>query len=170
VERFAVLTGGPGGGKSTLVEAFAALGYATTAEAGRALVRSRGGRGDPLAFAEAIFAWERESYAWALDQDGVVVFDRGMPDVAAAFAQAGAAVPAEVEAAIARCRYGTAFAAPPWREIYVNDAERDQPWEEAVETYELMVETYARYGYDLVELPRVPVDERVAFVLERLPA
>jgi predicted ATPase len=170
VERFVVLTGGPGGGKSALVSAFAALGYATTAEAGRALIRARGGRGEPVAFAEAMFARERESYAWALGQLGTVFFDRGLPDVAAAFAQAGVAVPAEVEAAIAECRYGTAFVAPPWREIYVNDAERDQPWEVAVETYELMAETYARYGYDLVELPRVPVAERLAFVLERVPA
>jgi predicted ATPase len=31
-----------------------------------------------------------------------------------------------------------------------------------------MVETYAAYGYVLVELPRVSVDKRIAFVIGEL--
>lgn len=121
-----------------------------------------------MAFAEAILAWERRSYAWALDQPGPVFFDRGLPDVAGSYAQLGLPVPAHVEAAIAECRYAPeVFVAPPWPEIYVHDEERTHSWETAVRTYEVMVEAYGGYGYDLVGLPRVPVEERVAFVLER---
>lgn len=165
MERFVVLTGGPGSGKSTVVSALAALGYAVTTEAGRALVRSRVGAGDPVAFAEALLDWERRSYAWALKQDGTVYFDRGMPDVAGAWLQMGRPVPPHVESAIAEAPYGTVLIAPPWREIYVHDEERKHSWETAVATYEVMVEAYGRYGYDLVELPRGTVEERVAFVL-----
>lgn len=165
-DRFVVLTGGPGGGKSTLLAALAARGYAVTTEAGRALVRAGARDGDPVAFAEAVLEWERASYAWALERDGLVFFDRGMPDVAGSWLALGRAVPPHVEAAIAACPYRSpVFVAPPWREIYVNDAERTQPWEVAVATYEVMVDAYGRYGYDLVELPRVAVEERVAFVL-----
>jgi hypothetical protein len=35
----------------------------------------------------------------------------------------------------------------------------------AVRTYEIMVETYSDFGYELVEVPRAPVEERVEFVM-----
>jgi predicted ATPase len=168
-ERFVVLTGGPGGGKTTLLAALAARGHPVTDEAGRALIRAGVGNDDPEAFAEAILAWERRSYAWALTQPGTVFFDRGMPDVAGSWLALRGEVPAHVEAAIAECRYRSpVLVAPPWREIYVHDDERKHSWETAVATYEVMVEAYGRYGYHLVELPLAPVEERVAFVLERV--
>ncbi|HEV2890356.1 MAG TPA: AAA family ATPase [Frankiaceae bacterium] len=169
MDRFVVLTGGPGGGKTTLLAALAARGYAVTTEAGRALVRAGVGAGDPAAFAEAVLEWERRSYAWALSQRGVVLFDRGMPDVAGSWLAMRGEVPPHVEAAIEECRYRSpVLAAPPWREIYVHDAERTHSWETAVATYEAMVDAYGRYGYEVVDLPLVPVEERVAFVLDFL--
>lgn len=169
-DRFVVLTGGPGGGKTTLLAALAGIGYAVTTEAGRALVRSGARDLGPEAFAEAVLAWELRSYEWASSQPGVVLFDRGLPDVAGSFVSLGLAVPAHVEAAIASCRYRSpVLVAPPWREIYVNDTERTQSWEVAVATYEVMVAAYERYGYAVVPLPLAPVEERVAFVLDFLP-
>jgi predicted ATPase len=58
--------------------------------------------------------------------------------------------------------------APPWPEIYERDTERRQDLEEAERTYIVMQKTYADAGYDLIELPRVSVDERVRFVVETL--
>ena len=170
-----VLTGGPGSGKTTLVDRLAALGYATTAEAGRAILRERAAadagaaeEADPVAFLEAILRRELGSYRAARLAPGPVFCDRGVPDVAGAYAQLGLPVPTHVAAAVAACRYApTVFLAPPWPEIYVHDAERRHSWEAAVRTYEVMVEAYTVAGYDLVELPRVGVEERVAFVLER---
>jgi predicted ATPase len=57
------------------------------------------------------------------------------------------------------------FIAPPWQEIFRQDRERKQDFHEAVRTYEAMVATYTESGYDLEEIPRVPVDERVRLVL-----
>ncbi len=172
-DRFVVLTGGPGSGKTTLVERLAALGHAVMPEAGRAIIRDQAAIGgplhpdrDPVAFLEAILQWELRSYAEAA---GLVFFDRGVPDVAGAYAQLGRPVPAHVTRAVARYRYASpVFVAPPWPEVYVHDEERKHPWASAVRTYEVMVEAYTAAGYDLVELPRVPVEERVAFVLERV--
>ena len=60
------------------------------------------------------------------------------------------------------------FIAPPWKEIFAQDRERKQDFDEAVRTYKAMVESYTAYGYDLVEIPRVPVEERVRFILQRV--
>jgi predicted ATPase len=40
-----------------------------------------------------------------------------------------------------------------------------QDFDEAVRTNEALVATYTVYGYELVELPRVSLEERVSFVL-----
>ncbi len=62
------------------------------------------------------------------------------------------------------------FIAPPWREIFRQDRERKQNFDEAVRTYDALVATYTAFGYDLVEIPRVPVDQRMRFVLGNIGA
>ena len=50
-------------------------------------------------------------------------------------------------------------------EIFAQDRERKQDFAEAVRTYDAMVATYSRLGYELSELPRASVEARVGFVL-----
>ena len=165
-DRFIVLTGGPGAGKTTLLAALADRGYAVTNEAGRALIKAGVTADDPVAFSDAILEHEIASYAWALEQRGRVFFDRGVPDVAGNWIAMGRDVPPHVAEAIASCPYNPrVLIAPPWREIYVHDEERKHSWETAVATYDVMVEAYTRYGYELVELPKASVEDRVEFVL-----
>jgi len=173
--RFFVLTGGPGAGKSTLLDALERLGYARTVEAGRAIIQEQvaiGGKAlpwaDPRLFAELMLTWEMRSYRMAQSCAGPVFFDRGVPDVAGYLRLVGQVVPAHVEKAIEVFRYNRrVFVAPPWPEIFRQDAERRQDFAEAVRTYEAVTATYEACGYEIVVLPCVPVAERVRFVLER---
>jgi predicted ATPase len=59
------------------------------------------------------------------------------------------------------------FIAPPWPDIFRQDSERRQSFAEAVRTNEAMVATYGEYGYELIELPRSSVAERVRFVVTK---
>jgi predicted ATPase len=177
-DRFFVLTGGPGSGKTTLVEALAARGFATTEEAGRGVIREQmqaGGDGLPWIdrerFAELMFEWELRSYRDAERRDGSVVFDRGLPDTIGYLRLEGLEVPAWMEEEAWRLRYNThLFIAPPWKEIYSGDEERRQSWEVAVRTFETMAETYTGLGYELAELPRGSVAERTEFVIGAIGA
>ena len=63
-----------------------------------------------------------------------------------------------------------AFILPPWEAIYANDAERDQTYTEAVGVYEKLLEWYRLCGYDVHEVPRLPVTQRARHVLEVLAA
>ncbi|KVE39277.1 AAA family ATPase [Burkholderia sp. TSV86] len=174
VGRLFVFTGGPGSGKSTLIDALHARGYACSDEAGRGVIRDQiaiGGRAlpwlDSLAFAEQMLGWEMRSYRVARRACGPVFFDRGVPDVIGYLRLTALDVPAHVAAAAERFRYcRDVFIAPPWPQIYEQDAERRQDYAQAVRTYEAMVHTYTAYGYRLIELPRTSVDERCRFVLE----
>ncbi|AJY29968.1 AAA domain protein [Burkholderia thailandensis 34] len=176
--RFFVITGGPGSGKSTLIDALAARGYARSHEAGRGVIRDQvaiGGHAlpwrDRAAFAEMMLGWEMRSHHLARREHGPVFFDRGVPDVIGYLKLSALPVPAHLVAAAERFRYRRdAFIAPPWPEIYARDAERRQDYAEAVRTYDAMVDAYAACGYRLVELPRASVDERCRFVLDAVAA
>jgi predicted ATPase len=171
-ERFFIVTGGPGSGKSTLVEALAAQGVRHMPEAGRAIIRDQvaiGGNAlpwsDRRAFAELMLAWEMRSYGEALALPGPIVFDRGVPDVVGYLTLCGLPVPAHVERAARRFRYNErVFIAPPWPKIFGQDAERKQSMEEAEATYHAMTGAYSALGYELVPLPLASVAERVRFV------
>ena len=90
-----------------------------------------------------------------------------LPETAAIWESNGLAVPPDVRAAIDTCRFNpTVFVAPYWPDIYCQDAERKQTPEQAAHYAALTAPTYAAAGYRPVELPRVPVAERVAFVLQ----
>ena len=90
-----------------------------------------------------------------------------MPDVIGYLRMLGLPVPHHMEVAAATFRYHRrVFIAPPWPDIFRQDRERKQSLGEAVRTYEAMVDVYGAYGYELVELPRSSVEQRVRFVLE----
>jgi len=171
-DRLFIITGGPGSGKSTVVDALAERGIFTMPEAGRAIIRDQvtiGGKALPWsdrgAFAELMLSWEMRSYRMALSVKPPVVFDRGVPDVLGYLRLSGLSIPAHLERAAQMLRYNRrVFIAPPWREIFQMDAERKQSFEEAQATYEAMVETYSGLGYNLIPLPVDSVQERVRFV------
>ena len=175
-DRLFVLTGGPGSGKTTLIEALAAAGVVTSPEVGRAVIREQlAGGGDALpwadqrAFAELMIGREVAAHDAALAGGAITVLDRGVPDVVGFLRVSGLPVPPHIDAAARTCRYNpSVFIAPYWAEIFTGDAERKQAPDEAEATFAVMVDTYRGYGYDLIELPRAPVPERVAFIVGRI--
>ncbi|MEU6741975.1 AAA family ATPase [Streptosporangium sandarakinum] len=130
-----VVTGGPGAGKSTLIDRLQEAGFARSHEAGRGVIRDQmsiGGRALPWAdrelFAELMLGWELRSYRTAsaapptasaegatdtVDEDGAtrtpvatpVFFDRGIPDIVGYLRLEGLPVPEHVHAAALRFRY-----------------------------------------------------------------
>lgn len=171
-----VVTGGPGAGKTTLLATLAAAGHAIAPEAGRAIIRGQLAIDGPALpwrdralFAELMLNFDLRSYHEAQARAAPVFFDRGVPDSIGYLRLCGLPVPDHVDRAARAFRYaGIVFAAPPWREIYAQDAERKQDFAEAERTYEAVTGAYRDHGYELVELPRADVEARIAFVLERV--
>jgi predicted ATPase len=174
--RFFVVTGGPGSGKTTLIEALKGAGFAASVEAGRGIIQDQvaiGGSAlpwhNPELFAELMLSWEMRSYYLAQPTTGPVFFDRGVVDMVGYFRLLGLPVPQHVVKASQMFRYHRrVFLAPPWPEIYKQDRERKQDFAEAARTCEAVAAAYTEYGYELVELPREPVGKRTRFVLDAI--
>ncbi len=172
-DRLFIITGGPGSGKSTVIDVLAKRGISTMPESGRAIIQDQvaiGGKALPWsdreAFAELMLSWEMRSYRMAIAPKGPVIFDRGVPDVLGYLRLSGLSIPAHIQRAAQIFRYNRrVFIAPPWREIFQIDAERKQSFEEAQATYEAMIETYSGLGYSLIQLPLDSVEQRVQVVL-----
>lgn len=177
-ERFVIVTGGPGSGKSTLIDALEGAGFYRTIEAGRGIIQDQvaiGGRAlpwiDPALFAEMMLTWELRSYHAAEQMPGTVFFDRGIPDVAGYLHFMKLPVPPHVQRAAEAFQYcQRVFIAPPWEEIFERDRERKQDFAEAVRTYDALATTYVKLGYQLAELPLTGVEMRVKFVRQILGA
>lgn len=175
-EQFVVLTGGPGSGKTTLIEELKQRGHTAPVEAGRAIIQQQidiEGPAlpwkDPALFSELMLCWELRSYEIAKGMDGMIFFDRGIPDIAGYLQLSKLSVPPHVKSAAEQYRYNPlAFILPPWEEIFEQDRERKQTFGEAVRTYHAMVKAYGHYGYDLIEVPRLAVEQRADFILEHL--
>ncbi|TWG87269.1 putative ATPase [Cupriavidus gilardii J11] len=176
MDHLIIFTGGPGSGKTTLIDALERQGFARSQEAGRGVIQDQVAIDGPAlpwrdreAFAEAMLGWELRSYRLAGHSGGPVLFDRGLPDLIGYRSLCGLPVPDHLRRAVERFRYRReVFIAPPWAKIYRQDAERKQSLEEAERTYHAVARAYVDCGYTLVALPKADVATRVAFVLERV--
>jgi predicted ATPase len=113
-----------------------------------------------------MLSWEMRSYRAAMNLHGPVIFDRGIPDVLGYLRLSNLPIPPKVEKAAQTFRYSRrVLIAPPWPEIFTQDAERKQSLEEARATCEAMIETYSALGYELIPLPFDSVEHRAQFVL-----
>jgi predicted ATPase len=161
-----VIAGGPGSGKSTLLRALAESGEICYEEASRVLIReqlARSGRlvpwGDLSAFAQECSARMRAQLADSA-RHGRCFFDRGLPDLIGYLSHGGHSAPDAWRTA-SRAYASAVFFAPPWREIFVNDAERPQSFAEAQELSAHIRRAYLDCGFRVIELLRSSIAERL---------
>ncbi len=180
MNRFVIISGCSGGGKSTLLAVLQRRGHAVIEEPGRRIVQEEmrtGGRAlpwvDMAAGLRRAIEVARHDYANA-PRNGQrwVFFDRSLIDAASALqALTGESVLTPGDPAY---RYHPrVFLAPPWPEIYVRDAERQHDMDAALAEFERLRQAYPSLGYTVTLLPKVGVAERADFVLEecgRMPA
>lgn len=173
---YVVLTGGPGAGKTTLLVKLASMGYATVEESARAIIAERlasslSRRPSPSEFAHQILSRDIEKYVAQPQTSKWVFFDRGLIDALGMLQEISPMPGEELKAMLTKYPFHrSVFILPPWEVIYANDAERDQTYAQAVRVYEKLLRWYRLCGYDVREVPRLPVTKRARHVLGVLAA
>ena len=65
-------------------------------------------------------------------------------------------------------RYDTVFILPPWKDIYTQDNERYETYEEAKKIHKFLTQSYQKYGYEVIEVPFGTLKERMKFMITHL--
>lgn len=167
--NFFLITGGPGVGKTTLIEELRRRGERVVEETHRRVIREQvasGGNALPWLDQDAYLArTAREDIAIfeAMAQvEERVFFDRGILD-----SMVDGLAPDWMEDAARTHRYNAAvFLPPPWRAIYGQDAERKQTFEDCLATHDAIKRRLEALGYRPLEVPPGPVETRADFVME----
>lgn len=174
--NFFIITGGPGSGKTTLLEELKNRGFLAVDEVARQIIKEQQSIGgdaihgkNQVKFLELMLSRSIDTFLQVNEKDKPVFFDRGIPELVGYCHLIRYEVPQYLYNAVKSYHYNNnVFIAPPWKEIYSHDTERKQSWEEALETYHRIENAYKELGYQLIEIPKASVNERVAFILEHL--
>ncbi len=175
-KEIVVIIGGPGTGKTTIIDGLTSKGYCCYPEVSREIISEAQKQGieqlfleKPLLFSELLLEGRKKQFINAQQEQHKIVFlDRGIPDVLAYMHYIGDSYPAFFDQACRENLYSKIFILPPWEEIYESDDERYENFEQAKLIYAHLVETYEKYGYNLIEVPKGTVDERINYILETL--
>ena len=174
--RRVVVTGGPGAGKTVLLDELARRGHPYAPESARAVIRERLAQGlpsrpAPAEFAQEILRRDIEQYRSVRGHEGLHFFDRGILDALGMLDQIGALPAPERDRYLTDYPYHRqAFLLPPWEAIYQMDSERDQTFAQSVRVHDGLRQWYLRCGYEIVSVPPGPVADRCDFVLQTLEA
>jgi predicted ATPase len=171
-----VIIGGPGTGKTTIIDGLVENGYCCYPEISRQVTAQAQQQGieqlfleNPLLFSELLLEGRKKQFLDAHQEPHNIVFlDRGIPDVLAYMHYIGDSYPSFFDTACKEHIYSKIFILPPWEDIYVSDQERYENFEQAQLIHDHLVETYEKYGYELIEVPKDTVDKRILFILEQI--
>ena len=175
-KEIVVIIGGPGTGKTTIIDGLITKGYCCYPEISREVTMEAKKQGieqlfleNPLLFSELLLEGRKKQFQNAIAEPHQVVFlDRGIPDVLAYMHYIGDSYPAFFDQACREHSYSKIFILPPWEEIYESDEARYENYEQAKLIFEHLKETYQKYNYELIEVPKATVEERILFILNQL--
>ncbi|WP_396152247.1 AAA family ATPase [Flavobacterium sp.] len=171
-----VITGGPGTGKTTIINGLLEKGYTCLPEISREIINDARKQGfeqlfleKPLLFSELLLEGRRKQFYQAKEHvENLIFLDRGIPDILAYMHYIGDSYPSFFDEECKNNKYTKVFLLPPWEEIYQSDEERYENFEQAKLIYNHLKETYEKYNYQLIEVPLDHVDNRIIFILEAI--
>lgn len=171
--KWYVLTGGPGSGKSTLITELQKRGHNTVKESARNYTNKQSKHGisaqtirkNEKAFQEAVFK-EKEIIHDALSEEVLTFFDRGYHDTVAYLEHFGHEVADFIEEVCGEFKYAKVFLLDMLP--YENDEARIEDEETAHGIHAALKQAYEESGHEVIEVPVMPVKERADFVLQHL--
>ncbi|WP_452600940.1 AAA family ATPase [Pontimicrobium sp. MEBiC06410] len=173
-----VITGGPGTGKSSIINELIKRGYTCFEEVSRQITLEARKDGieqlfltKPLLFSELLLKSRQQQFIDANKNNSEFVFlDRGIPDIVAYMDYIGDTYPDTFVKPCKEYKYDYVFILGPWQEIFTSDNERYENFEQAVEIHEHLLKTYKKYNYELRDVPFGSIETRADHIINVVKA
>ena len=171
-----VFIGGPGTGKTTVLNELMKRNYFCMPEISREITFKAKEQGidqlflkKPLLFSKMLLEAREQQF---LDAEktthNIVFFDRGIPEVYAYMNYLKTTYPPIFIEKSKAYQYDKIYVFPPWEEIYTADNERYETFEESVLIHQFLIEAYKELGYAIIEVPFGTVKDRTDFIINSL--
>jgi predicted ATPase len=168
-----IITGAPSTGKTSILNELASKGFKCHSEIARQVIREN------LDSGLEIFPWNQmqlfsdmvldrmKTLVTSFEPDQIQFLDRSMVDLIGYMHFAGKEAPNHYKDEALKVGYAKkVFYLPIWEDIYTTDEERKESVEEAMQIASALYNAYANLGFEIIEVPRGSVEERVDFILE----
>lgn len=170
-----IITGAPGTGKSTIIDALRQTGHVCFDEIARKIIAQELKQGtnrlpwiDIRSFSELVLEEMLTQKPDVLNEP-LSFLDRGIPDIVGYFNYTKITPAPHYFEALKDYPYqNKVFFTPLWEEIYVTDSERLETTDEAKKISEALFNTYTSLGFNVVEIPKASIKERLKFILENI--
>tara|TARA_R110002074_G_scaffold5143_6_gene25293 strand:- start:14232 stop:14810 length:579 start_codon:yes stop_codon:yes gene_type:complete len=178
-----VITGGPGTGKTVLISSLEENGFYCFHEVIRSMtLDALNGKAvdellvNPIDFVDDAKSFNDELISARLKHftngkninQKHLFYDRGLPDVIAYMNFFKQPIEKRYNDLCLENRYDEVLILPPWEDIYVQDNERMENFEQACGIHEYLEKTYIDLGYKPIEVPFGTIENRLQFVVELL--
>lgn len=178
-----VITGGPATGKTAIIDHMKSKGIPCFEEVIRKLTSAAQKSGDiiethsnPIAlvsdsekFNSTLINLRFEDY---LASEGLKTdfcfYDRGMPDVLAYMSYFKQKIGTGFIELCKNHTYDHIFLLPPWKAIFTDDEERFETFDQAMDIYHHLSETYRRFGHHVTEVPFGSVNDRANYIINSI--
>ena len=171
-----IITGGPGTGKTSLIEELRKNDFKCFDEISREITLKYREKGieqlflsDPNLFSQELLNGRIQQFNNSINlQANCVFFDRGIPDIIAYLNFKKADLSKKILKSIDKYRYDMIFLLEPWEDIYTFDKIRYESFDQVITIDSYIKNTYKEFGYIPIIVPKDNIRNRVDFIINTL--
>lgn len=168
-----VISGGPGGGKTTIINSLKNLGYFCYDEISRDLIEKSKKNGDqnlfiknPLKFSKILWEKREEQHRNSIIQKkyDIVFFDRSLLDITSYLEFIGKRN-LNLEKKIINFNYDVVFLIKPIKKFYRKDFSRYEDFNESLKIHDVLKKNYQKH-FKTINVPFKKLSKRLNFIIE----